>query len=284
MVTDEDVLAKLQESELNLLLELSNYLDANSYTWFLEAGTVLGAVRHGGFIPWDDDIDIAMPRTDYNRFINEASDSLPSSMRLDIPGKTIGMASLFSKVCWKGTSFETEETLSAGYDQGIFIDVFPFDNLVSNEKGLKRQIAKAQFWKTVSYLYHSPMVSKTFDGIKGRAYKQVFKIAHSFFNFAFSEQLILDKFNEACSMSDESDVNLGCLCAPSVVSYARSVLIPVDFASFCGHILPVPGMTVDYLEKKYGNWRSIPAEKDRHTHLPLRIVFQDGEEWVSAHC
>ena len=61
---------QLQLTELEILIELDRVCKEENLTYFLEGGTLLGALRHGGFIPWDDDIDVLMPREDYNRLID----------------------------------------------------------------------------------------------------------------------------------------------------------------------------------------------------------------------
>lgn len=72
-----EALHKLQAEELDVLLAISELCEKNDITWFLISGTALGAARHQGFIPWDDDIDIGMLREDYDRFLELASDGLP---------------------------------------------------------------------------------------------------------------------------------------------------------------------------------------------------------------
>lgn len=100
----------------------------------MDSGTVLGAKRHGGFIPWDDDIDVGMLRTDYDRFIRLSQSGFIEGYSVHTPDNTEGFAGMFAKIYKDGTSFDTEETLYAGLKQGIFIDIFPYDYLPADQK------------------------------------------------------------------------------------------------------------------------------------------------------
>ena len=129
-----ETLRKLHEIQLSILKDVDDLCTRHDITYFLDSGTALGAVRHNGFIPWDDDIDIGMLRPDYDRFLTVAKEELPASTyRLLIPGETLHYAAMFTKVALVGTKFYTQETIEAGLDMGIFIDVFPYDDLSSDE-------------------------------------------------------------------------------------------------------------------------------------------------------
>ena len=78
---DRGNLRKLQLTELDILKQIVKICDENSLTYYISGGTFLGAVRHKGFIPWDDDIDIAMPRTSYEKFADLADEKLPKKYK-----------------------------------------------------------------------------------------------------------------------------------------------------------------------------------------------------------
>lgn len=125
MQYEQDVLRKLQLAELSILRDIDSVCRSEGIPYFLECGTLLGAVRHGGFIPWDDDIDVGMLRPDYERFLKVAPKALGERYAVCEPRANSRCAGMFAKVWKRGTKFFTAETMEAGIDQGIFVDVFP---------------------------------------------------------------------------------------------------------------------------------------------------------------
>lgn len=154
----DEALKKLQLNELEILKTIAALCDEHGIAWFIDAGTLLGAARHQGFIPWDDDIDIAMLRSDFDRFIEVARGHLPDGYSLHTFGNTPGFAGMFAKVYRDGTVFATRETQEAGCDQGIFVDIFPYDFLEPDERIEAKQRRTAKLWQSASYLWHSKTI------------------------------------------------------------------------------------------------------------------------------
>ena len=167
-MNDAEALKKLQETELDILLVIAAFCEERGIEWFMDSGTALGAMRHGGFIPWDDDIDIGMMRGDYERFIELAQDGLPAGYSLQTFDNNETFAGLFAKVYKEGTAFHTKETIEAGCDQGIFVDVFPYDVLAADAGQRARQLKTARTWQSASYLYHAKTITVPHKGFDGR--------------------------------------------------------------------------------------------------------------------
>lgn len=281
MAVEFDVaLKRLQETELEILKAFASFCDEHNLEWFIDSGTVLGALRHGGFIPWDDDIDVGMLREDYDRFLEIASRSFVEGYSVHTPDNTEGLAGMFAKVYKDGTMFETQETRDAGLKQGIFIDIFPYDSLSSDEREQGRQRSGARFWQSVSYLYHSGSIVVPHKGMLGRIERLACKLAHPIVHVLFSPGAIQRKFDAAVQRCGAGPSNVMLPFAwPNIDGIPQDVLIPPVAVSFEDVTFPAPCKTERYLELMYGDWRQLPAPEDRRTHLPQILDFGDGEIW-----
>ena len=125
---NEDLI-KLQKAETEILSEVIRVCDENGITYFAVGGTALGAVRHSGFIPWDDDVDIGMLREDYERFLKIAPEKLKKGYTLCSAESEPNMPSYFAKVRKDGTVFKEESSKNIKMHHGIFLDVMPYDKI-----------------------------------------------------------------------------------------------------------------------------------------------------------
>ncbi|MBQ8697864.1 MAG: LicD family protein [Schwartzia sp.] len=126
-------LRQIQLIELEMLVEVDRICRKCGIHYNIIAGTLLGAVRHGGFIPWDDDADVAFLRPEYEKFRIACETELDTSRfyfqdHRNTPGYRWG----YGKLRRKGTLFVREHQEHMPYEQGIFIDIFPLDNVPDN--------------------------------------------------------------------------------------------------------------------------------------------------------
>ena len=138
MVYSNEDLQLLQLCEELILKEIDKICIKHNICYFVGGGTALGLRRHGGFIPWDDDIDINMPRDDYNRFLKIAISELPDFLFLQNHNTDANFPRLYSKVRLKGTKFVEYQYRNLKMEQGIFIDIFPMDQALDNVKFLRK--------------------------------------------------------------------------------------------------------------------------------------------------
>lgn len=274
-IYDPQTLHEVQSWQLVILDEVARICDKHGLTWFLDAGTALGAMRHGGFIPWDDDVDVSLLREDYDRFLEIAPRELPAWLRLDDPAKIRTMPSLFAKVCLNDSVFATQETIDAGYDQGIFIDIFYYDLVAEDEQVRASQIAQWKRATYMKYLYFSPHSNVPHSGALGMAERCACNVAHAL----LARTMSVDSFDRMMEHVRKMGREGAAPHDPLItLDYGRvpmrmSSIVPCTKAPFAGREYPVPAKVDDFLVNTYKNWHELPPEEKRHTHKPVHIVF-----------
>lgn len=139
---DNTTLRKVQLTQLEIACEIKRICDENQIEYFIDGGTLLGAVRHKGFIPWDDDLDIGMSRNQYNKFVHIASKQLKDEFFLQTWDTDKGYGYTYAKVRKKNTIYLERVAQDSTANNGIFVDIFPYDNYPDNR--LKRKLLCSQ--------------------------------------------------------------------------------------------------------------------------------------------
>ena len=124
---------KLQTAILMIAKEIVRLCDENNIPYFINGGTQLGAVRHKGFIPWDDDFDIGMRRADYEKFLKVCEEQLDHNKYfLQTEDTEKNYDFYFAKIQLKVTSIIEDFSKNVQIEHGIFVDIFPYDNIPDN--------------------------------------------------------------------------------------------------------------------------------------------------------
>lgn len=129
----------LKRIMLEMLSDVNQICKKFDIHYTLIHGSALGAVRHGGFIPWDDDLDIAMSREEYKRFCSIVDDNLPTHLEFLNYKKEARFSQTFGKIINKNTTYITESNMIWKSYHGVFIDIFPFD-IVPNHKFIEKKL------------------------------------------------------------------------------------------------------------------------------------------------
>lgn len=153
-MADYDI-KKVHDRILETLLAVDKVCREHNLRYYIIAGTLLGAVRHKGFIPWDDDLDIAMPRSDYDKLIAHCNEWLPKQYELICTENDANYPLPFAKIQDAETTLI--ERMHMKYLGGIYIDVFPLDGVPHNKIARRWHFIKYQFYKKVLYfIYRDP--------------------------------------------------------------------------------------------------------------------------------
>lgn len=267
-------LPRVKKIELDILNVVDDFCKNNNLRYSLAYGTLLGAVRHKGFIPWDDDIDIWMPREDYDAF-NELWIKNP------VKGYIIQNAYIepeftqnFTKIRKDNTAFiQIEEEKNVKYHKGIFIDIFPLDRVSLNPVGKKIQEIDA----VLMQLFTRKFVPPKEHGIK--------KIISSII-LTFTPKNKYDKLKAFFerAVSRRSSVNggykyFGSMMSLSKKPYSCNMFDNLESVAFENDIYYATAVRSEVLTKFYGNYMELPPKNERvWAHHPILIDFDHNYE------
>lgn len=167
----------LHRVELDILKEFIKVCDKLNLTYYCIGGTALGSVRHKGFIPWDDDIDVAMPRADFDNFLKNGSKYLPDNLQIIDPKKSRHTLWYFAKIRNSNTTFVEEPIKDLDTNHGAYIDIFPIDAFPSSDKEREKIVKEYLTLHEIRMheMYNRPYGDKTLRGIIRTIYYKVKK-------------------------------------------------------------------------------------------------------------
>ncbi len=249
-----------------MLIEFDRVCKELGLRYTLSFGTMLGAVRHGGFIPWDDDVDVAMPREDYERFIKEAPKVLDNEKyTVEHFSTDPNVRQIFAKLRNNKTTFCQLETLGTKVNQRMWLDIFPVDRVPNNEKYHQKLIKKhALYWRL--QWYDSKQYRKTMDSklkrILAWCMGWISKMCGGHHALLIKEEKMNMKY-------------LGDLSATYTVGGddLNKAWMPYDFfenytkIKFEGYEFSVVANYDEYLRELYGDYMVLPPEDQRQTHI-----------------
>lgn len=257
------VLRQCQLKQLSILEEIDRICRKQNINYWLDGGTLLGAVRHGGFIPWDDDIDIAMTLDDLKRFVQVAPAELPETLRLQLPESLHlgdGLATEPTKEpivkVRDLNSFYVEgsDNFDANYEKGLYVDIFPFIPYPGVSRSFVRRFARG--------------IGKSYSILTKAHYYSLRSCAELFW---FGGKYLLFRFiwRMACLLRPASRADhLGNILVNNGygIMHTTSKTFPLSTLPFEGKEFPVPGDVDAYLSDLYRNYMEVPPPEKRKIH------------------
>ena len=260
---------EIREKQLELLKHFISVCEQLELRWFCVCGTALGAVKYGGYIPWDDDIDVALPREDYDRFVAQASAILPDYIFLQNYQTDPAFPHEFSKLRNSQTTQIEVGVQYLNMNHGIYIDVFPLDGRPESKTGkIKFELQnKVLSWKQFCFVKDSPRRRTRIRNFLFRLmgyHKKTDRVMRQ--KESLYKKYPLDQSTYWCNYGNWQ----------KQLEYAHHTQYGNGTsAMFEGIPVVVPENFDAYLTQKYGDWRSDPPEEKRKTHH--RIAVYDTE-------
>ena len=258
----------LQKTEFEMLKIFIDICKKLDLTYYLVCGSALGAAKYQGFIPWDDDIDVAMPRDEYELFIRKAPEMLPEWCFLQNYKTDLQFPLLGSKLRDSRTTYIESMCDKLDINHGVFIDIFPLDEKWKTKKDQKEFTKLQREYegkRRVRLVYNRFSPSYLFN-IRNNFYYLIYR----FFNIGAETWKIIKKYDEFISAYDTKEHGIWCNHANSI-----SVLEYAPYAQygkgteliFEGIKVRVPENYDAYLTQKYGDWRAdLPKEEQKGHH------------------
>ena len=268
---EREVLAKVQPILLDMVKEIARVCEENDIHYFLYRGTFLGAVRHQGFIPWDDDMDVAMPRKDYEKFCRIAPEKLGETYCFQNWHTDDAYAHPFGKVRKRGTVY-VEAKCRRLPENGFYVDIYPLDfgpEDPQQQRALNRKLLHLYRIKLMKCRYTPWREGETIIWKKRIGY-----LAYQAASLFVSQKQLVRWYEKIVLAQPESGCYYEQSALPRVPFFDRSWCDAVAPYPFEDTTFPGPKDYDAFLSSLYGNYMQLPPEDKRENrHQIMELDF-----------
>lgn len=252
----------IQQAQMDLLLEVDRICTQLEIPYFLVGGSLIGAIRHNGFIPWDDDIDIAMLRENFDKFEACVDKVVDADYEYFNWYRDLMSPHPFGKLKIKGTVYKKKEAINTKLNSEIFLDIFPFDVVPNSKRKQKQQEIKVLLIRKILQLKLGWKIEEG-KSIKKRAAYFCLKMLGNLKSLN-KWKVTLDK--ELKRYNKEKGIYRVNMCG--AYSYEREKILE-EYAEnlirwdFEGYKIPIPAHYKEYLTNVYGDYMKLPPVSER---------------------
>lgn len=261
-------LKEIQGLALEILKPISKYCQEKQIAYYLGYGTLLGAIRHNGFIPWDDDIDLWMKRADFNRFCTEFSDwGKKYGLYINSVKTTEKYNRVHAQVCLRNTKLKANDRVNS-FEEGYFVDIFPLDGTPNNAFSRWLHMTRLQMLKNMVTLSAYNAENKSAKAFVAKMFRNVDTVG------------VLRRYEKIAEKYDCEKSKYLQMMAPGR-RHGRNILVDAAYFMSTEQIpfedvnVPAPAGYDDILRGIYGDYMQLPPEEYRKPHHDFVLWKED---------
>lgn len=262
-------LQEIQAVELEILIKIDSICREQNIQYFLQYGTLIGAIRHKGFIPWDDDLDIMMPRDDYERFIQYMKNHREDMKPIELIHYSTNKKYIYPIARVSDSRYTVEYPDTEDYGLGIFVDIYPLDGCGESWEEAKTIIEGFEWNKElirlagIDHFVRSPLGK--FRSLVKRIFFHVFKIT--------GPKPVLKQVDRKAKKRNYNSSSIVACTVWTYVPMLREWLQPIEW-EFAGHVFYIPKEYDKILRKNYNDYMQLPPENERVGHHAYKAYLK----------
>ena len=276
---DPDLLARIQRATTSVLAELDRVCGELGTRYTVYGGTAIGAARHQGFIPWDDDVDVCMPRPDYERFLREAPRVMGEDFVVMSQHSHRDYPKTFAVMGLVGTEFVPSAAQGRDFPIPIGVDVFPLDRMPQDRHLYTAQNRRTWVWGRLLFLLGSAHPETGLSGPVGTVASGIFHTTHwGLQALRVTPRTLYRRWERAARQYEASSSPLlGDYSTqdPRRWSAHQDELFPSIRVPFGEIMVEAPRDHDAILTRGYGDYMTLPPENERVNHTPIKVDFGD---------